>query len=394
MLRCVSCGDEFSSEIGRHLCECGEPLELGTFKGKIRSGKTIWHKYRDLLPGVWKRKFSLLEGDTPLIKAETLSKRFDFDIFLKNETVNPTWSFKDRGTVMSIGKASEHGIDKIGTVSTGNMGVSLAAYGGRANLDTYVLVEENISNEKLSQIDVYSPNILRVSGDYGRLFYESLKVSRAEPSIYFSNSNSPYRVEGYKTIAFEISDEIVPDYIMIPTSSGGLFRGVMKGFKELEISGLIENIPTPVVIQAEGCSPIFRAFNSGEKKIKRWEKPDTIAAAIANPYPPGGNEVLRKLKEFGGSCFAVSDKEILRAQKKIASEGIHCQHASSVGVAALEKLEEYDAIEESSTVMTIITGSGFKYKDKTVLEDIHEVDMEKLERFFKKDLGGKNGQTF
>jgi len=381
-------------ETGRHLCVCREPLELDHFKGDIRSGKTIWDKYRDLLPGVWKRKFSLSEGDTPLIKADSLSKRSDFDIYLKNETVNPTWSFKDRGTVMSIGKASEHGIDKIGTVSTGNMGVSVAAYGIRAEMDSYILFGKNISDEKLSQIDVYSPNILRVSGDYDRLFYESLKVSRAEPSIYFSNSNSPYRVEGYKTIAFEISEEIVPDYIMIPTSSGGLFRGVMKGFKELKMSGLIEYIPTPVVIQAEGCSPIFRAFNSGEKKIKRWGKPETIASAIANPYPPGGNEVLRKLNELGGSCFTVSDKEILRAQERIASEGIYSQYASCVGVAALKKLEENEVVKKGTTITTIITGSGLKYKDKTVPEGIHEVDMKKLERFFEKDIGGKNGQTF
>jgi len=337
---------------------CGEPLVLEHPRGDIKEGKDIWSKYSDFLPLDFDERFSLGEGNTPLLKAHNLSKKFDVNLHLKNETVNPTWSFKDRGTILSIQRAVDLGIKKLGTVSTGNMAASVSAYGARNKMKTFVLVPSDIPKKKIKQISTYGPEIIKVKGDYGDLFYESLKVGKDE--IYFTNSNSPFRVEGYKTIAFEIYEEKLPDYVIIPTSSGGLFRGVTKGFKELKKSGIIDDMPTLISVQADGCSPICDAYESGKKEIKRCSEPKTLATAISNPLPPGGNDVLRKLEGYDGLCERVSDENILNAQNDIAREGIFCQPSSAVGVAALKNLRKEDRIEKGADVVSILTGAGLK----------------------------------
>ncbi len=385
MLECEACGKQYDLSEDIQLCKCGEPLVLEHSHGDIKEGKQIWSRYRDFLPLEFDERLSLGEGNTPLLKAPSLSKKFDVDLHLKNETVNPTWSFKDRGTIFSLQRAVDLGMKKIGTVSTGNMAASVSAYGARNKMQTFVLVPSDIVEKKIKQISTYGPEIIKVKGDYGDLYYESLEVGKDE--IYFTISNSPFRVEGYKTIAFEIYEERFPDYVIIPTSSGGLFRGLTKGFKELKKSGIIDDIPTLVSVQAEGCSPICEAHESGKQEIKRCSEPKTIASAISNPFPPGGNDVLRKLEENGGLCERVSDEDILNAQSDIAQEGIFCQPSSAVGVAALENLRKENRIEKGATVVSIITGSGLKSETMFDREETTSYcDLEDfknhLERFF------------
>lgn len=208
-------------------------------------------------------------------------------------------------------------------------------------------------------MSVYGADVIRVRGDYGRLYFESLELGE-KLGIYFINSDNPFRVEGYKGIAFEMAEELTPDYVLIPTSSGGLFRGIAKGFIELKESGLIEKLPTLIAVQAEGCSPICRAFNEGNERIKRFENPNTIAKAIANPYPPSGNAVLKLLRDLGWKCTTVSDEEILEAQRELAKEGLFVQPASATGIAVLKKLVESEKIDEGAKVVSILTGSGLK----------------------------------
>jgi len=386
MLECEACRGQYEPDQNIQLCECGEPLRLEYFHGDIKEGKRdVWSRYSEFFPFEVDEKLNLGEGNTPLLKAPSISKKLDANLYLKNETVNPTWSFKDRGTVLSLHRALNLGIKNLGTVSTGNMAASVSAYGKRNEIQTIVLVPSNISNKKVEQISTYDPILIKVTGDYGDLYYESLKIGKNE--IYFTNSNSPFRIEGYKSIAFEIYEEKFPDYVMIPTSSGGLFRGLTKGFKELKRSGIIDEIPTLISVQAEGCSPVCEAYQSNEKEIKRWSEPDTVARAISNPYPPGGNDVLRKLEEHGGICEKVPDKDILKAQNEIAREGIFCQPSSAVGIAALKNLRRKDKIEEGVDVVSIITGAGIK--GEIVLDDeraIFHCGLEDLEtcltRFF------------
>ncbi|MBP1911225.1 threonine synthase [Thermococcus stetteri] len=352
-------------------------MEFEIFKAEPYLGKTVWERFWDFWPIEPAMELSLGEGDTPLVKSR-LGKELGVKLYLKNETVNPTWSFKDRGTFLAVSYAVKAGYKAIGTVSTGNMAASVAAYAARAGLEAKILVSESASDEKLKAVSVYGADVIRVKGDYGRLYFESLKLGE-KLGIYFINSDNPFRVEGYKGIAFEIAEELTPDYVLIPTSSGGLFRGIAKGFIELKESGLIEELPTLIAVQAEGCSPICRAFGEGKEKIERFENPKTIAKAIANSYPPSGNAVLKLLREFGWECATVSDGEILEAQRELAGEGIFVQPASATGIAALKKLVESGEIEERTKVVSILTGSGLKTLSHAKGRNVKECQLESLE---------------
>jgi len=342
----------------RHLqrCEaCNEPLQLETARGVKRDGKRVWERFQDFYPPL-NLNYSLGEGDTPLLYSEKISKDTGNEVYIKNESINPTWSFKDRGTFLALNRALQLGFEKIGVVSTGNMAASVAAYGAKAKLDTYVLVSSTISKDKLAQISPYGAKIMLVEGNYGDLYYQSLKIG-AQLGIYFMNSDDPFRVEGYKSIAYEIGESVEADYVIVPTSSGGLFRGIFKGFVEMKESGIIDKIPRMIAAQAEGCSPICDALRFGYEKIKRVENPKTIAHAIENPYPPSGNEVLRLLRKNNGLCITVNDNEIIASQKELASEGIFVQPASATSLAVLKKLNLKNDI-----VALVLTGSGLKVK--------------------------------
>jgi threonine synthase len=328
-------------------------------------GQTILARYRDFFPfqGI-DQEISLGEGFTPLVKARETGRRLGINsLFFKNETVNPTWSFKDRGTMLGVQYAVALGYERIGTVSTGNMGASVAAYGARMRLRTYILVDSQLAQEKIAPITIYDATLIKVEGDYGELYYRSIEIGEKE-GIYFINSDAPFRVEGSKSIAYEICEQLnynVPDFVIVPTSAGSNLRGILKGFVEFTRAGLILGIPTFVCAQAEGCSPIVNAGLQGKEKIERITDSHTIAHAIENPYPPSGNEILRKLKEYKGIFVAVSDEEILRAQRSLAVEGIFAQPAAAVPIAALKRLIERGAITPDDKVVCIVTGSGLKY---------------------------------
>ncbi|WP_457743115.1 threonine synthase [Thermococcus sp.] len=370
-LRCPICGRTYDEPVQR--CECGEPVEFEPFKGEPYIGKTVWERFWDFWPVKPALELSLGEGDTPLVKSK-LGDEFGVKLYLKNETVNPTWSFKDRGTFLAMSHALKVGYRAVGTVSTGNMAASVSAYASRFGLEAKILVSESASDEKLRAVSVYGGEVIRVYGDYGRLYFESLKLGE-RLGVYFINSDNPFRIEGYKGIAFEIAEDLTSDYVLVPTSSGGLFRGVAKGFIELYESGLIESLPKLVAVQAEGCSPICGAFKEKKTKVERFENPETIAKAIANPYPPSGNAVLKLLREFDWKCVTVSDEEIRKAQGELAREGLFVQPASATGVAALRKLN----LPEGARVVSILTGSGLRTLKTAPAGKIRECRLEELE---------------
>ncbi len=371
MLICTNCGREYPLEEHAQRCAlCNEPLEVERQRGKINEGSSTWLRFRDFYSYMeFDMSLSMGEGDTPLVKCENLGE----NVYLKNEGINPTWSFKDRGTFVALNRAISLGFKKIGVVSTGNMAASVAAYAARAGLKAYVFVPSSTSSEKIAQISAYAPKIILVDGDYGELYYRSLKIGR-KLDIYFINSDEPFRVEGYKGIAFEIGEKMEADYVVVPTSSGGLLRGIMKGFVEMKESGLIDKLPIPVAVQAAGCSPICNSFLAGMDSIERTSNPDTIAHAIANPYPPSGNAVLKLLRTYGGRCIKVSDEAILSARKKLASEGVFVQPASATAAAALEFLKL-----RNERVVLILTGSGLKVKME-YYGDIHPCKLDRIER--------------
>lgn len=371
-LECVFCKKKYRLDPFNTFCpECHEPLlyHLPQRKRRFFIGKACsLEKFLDFLPlSKINKSLCLGEGNTPLIKLEHLMKKYGLaPVFAKNETFLPTGSFKDRGTSVAIQKAVSLGIERIGTVSTGNMASSTAAFGAKAGLRTFILVKEDISVENLLSSGIYSPVQVKVKGDYGELFYKSFSLGK-KYSICFMNSVDPFRIEGYKVTGFEIFLQLnrqPPRYIIVPLSSGGHLIGLMKSFLDLKQQGLIQRLPIFVGVQAQGCSPVARAFALRKSKVKRIETASTIAHSISNPAPPGGNIVLKWIKENNGIILSVTDDEILSAQKMLAElEGIFCQPGSATTLAGLLKLSKklkFTHTDQDNEIILIITGSGLK----------------------------------
>jgi len=380
-LLCSHCSREHDiAQLPPRCSECNEPLEIiialnDIDKSHIKTGEPSMWRYENFI--FVKRLFSLSEGWTPLLKADSISGYTGLrNIYLKNETVNPTGSFKDRGTSVGVNYALHNNYNHVGTVSTGNMAKSVAAYAAKAGIKSRILVKDSISDDKLKAISMYDPEILKYIGNYGELYFKSY---RRYKDVFFINSDFPARVEGQKTAAYEICEQLdwkAPDFVLIPTSSGGNFSALYKGFKEFLEAGFIKSIPVMIAVQAEGSSPIFRAFEEGKLRVTEFPTPHTIAHAIENPFPPSGNRVLHILKENEGLSIAVNDREILDAQKLLAvKEGIFGQPASAATLAALMKLKETKLFGKNARIVLVISGTGLN--DYSVFR-YHEMKCEEI----------------
>jgi threonine synthase len=367
-LECRFCEKDFAYDPFSPFCpDCREPL-LVPSPEKPRAfhpDKALsLDRFREFLPlPEIDPALSLGEGSTPLLALDRLSAKLGLPaLFAKNETMNPTLSFKDRGTAVAVQNARRMGFKRIGTVSTGNMAASTAAYGARAGLETIVLLKEGTPEENILMAGIHRPRLIVVEGDYGRLFRESLVLGRKH-GILFMNSIDPFRIEGYKLTGFEIFLQTggrIPDYLFLPLSSGGHLVGLLKSFIELKQLGFADRIPVVVGVQAEGCAPLARAFAAGAPRFSPFENPGTIAHAISNPHPPAGNLVLKMMKEQGGLITAVSDREMLKAQGLLASEGLFCQPDSATTLAALVNLTRSKVVPRDAAAVLVVTGSGLK----------------------------------
>jgi len=366
---CIFCKKTYPPDPFSLFCtKCKEPLLAASPETtcKIHSAREYpLEKYIDFLPiNEFSPGLSLGEGSTPLLKLNRLRDEFNLPyLYAKNEMLNPTGSFKDRGTVVAVHRAVSMGIQQIGTVSTGNMAVSTGAYGARAGLKTLVLVSEDVSDEKLYSAGIHGTILFKVKGDYGTLFYKSLEIGKKK-KIYFMNSVDPFRIEGYKVTAFEMFEQFkgkIPTHIFVPVSSGGHIIGLMKAFKELKQSGLTDTYPVFIGIQPEKASPIARAFLKGDLKYSRIRKAESLAQSINNPAPPGGNIVLKMIYELNGEVLYVTDDEIRTAQRLLASyEGLFCLPASATSLAGAFKLKNDKKLAPSDRIVLILTGSGIK----------------------------------
>ncbi|MBC7361327.1 MAG: threonine synthase [Candidatus Aminicenantes bacterium] len=375
-LRCFLCQQNAPFIPNQILCSrCGQPMlfaDESDQKKKIQAEKKLsLEKYQDFLPlDSIDPNLCLGEGQTPLIRLLKLENEYKFPPLLaKVEAANPTLSFKDRGTAVLVQKVKQLGIKKIGTVSTGNMASSTAAYGARAGLETTLLVKKGTSIGALLSSAAFNPLIIEVDGDYGQLFYKSYELGR-KFGIYFANSVDPLRIEGYKLTSLEICLQLgeAPDYVFVPVSSGGHLLGLLKGFIEFKEAGFISAVPTIVGIQAEGCSPIARAFEADREQVERFPRVETIAHSISNPNPPAGNLVLRLIRENHGLIIAVSDEEMLRAQQLLCQqEGLFVQPESASTLAAYLKLKNLDKIQGRAVL--VLTGHGLKAAENNSVDN-------------------------
>ena len=373
-MECGECGRVYPAEEMLYRCKiCDYPLEVrynySSIAAKIkeqlmkRQERTIW-RYRELLPIADVTKVvSMNEGGTPLHKSVRLARRLGIkNLYLKDETRNPTGSFKDRGSSVGVSKALEIGA-AVGCVSTGNMAASLAAYAAKAGIKCVILLHAETPAEKIVPLLIYGAQVISLPKPYPEIYQAGLEISQ-EYGFYWVHSDAPMRVEGQKTCTYEISEQLgwqVPDKVIIPTSSGGNISAHWKGWKELHQMKVINKLPSMVVVQAEGCCPIVKAFKERKEEVEPLTEVKTIAHSISNPAPPSGRRVLRLLKECGGLAEAVSDKELLQAQKMLAeTEGIFAEVAGAASIAGLKKLLERGLIKGEETVVCLVTGTGLK----------------------------------
>ena len=364
ILKCIECGKEYDPKEARYRCECGGLLEVLVDLDEVENvfdGKniTLW-KYESFIPV--EKRVSLNEGGTPLYRLENLQKELEMrELYVKNEGANPTGSFKDRGMTVGVSKALELGMDKVICASTGNTSASLAAYSAKAGIKSYVLIPSGkIALGKLAQAIVYGAKVVPIRGNFDDALRVVVEASK-ELGVYMLNSINPFRLEGQKTIAFEIFDQLgfVPDRLILPVGNAGNISAIWKGFKELYEIGFIDKLPQMIGIQAEGASPLAKAFKEGT--FKPFEKPETVATAIRIGNPANWKKALKAVEESKGLLESVSDREILNAQKLLASkEGIFVEPASASSLAGLIKLRDIIEIEDDESVVLITTGHGLK----------------------------------
>ena len=398
-MKCARCGTEYS--LDEKVCMCLNKddgrldiyYDYSTLGQKV-SKKMLIRRARERVPSVWKYSeflpvrskrniVTLGEGGTPLLKADNLAREVGLEhLYLKDETRNPTGSFKDRSMTVGVSKAREFGAKTVATASSGNAAASLAAYSAKAGLSCFTFVLDFAPLAKIAQIHLYGAQVVKV-----RAFEEgkdpTVQMLRIVVEKYgwypcpsFGPFN-PYQVEGPKTISYEIADQLnwnSPDWIIIPVGSACLFTGIWKGFADFHNLGFVDSVPKLAAIQSTGCAPLVRAFKEGRKafEIEPWNQPHTIAGGLADVLPWDGDAALVALKK-GGTAEAVSDKDILKAQRMLAStEGIFAEPSGVTSLAGVIKLVNRGIIEKDEKVVVLITGSGLK-DPNVIMKTLKEV---------------------
>jgi len=369
-LKCVKCSATYSEYPSIYKCpKCGNLLEYVYDFEKLRKtrlrGKLSFWRYKPLMPKVSKT-VSFGEGGTPLHKAGRLAEKLGVkSLFLKDETRNPTQSYRDRSAALLVSNALDLNSETLICATQGNMGASLAAYSAKCGLTCHVIVPKMVDMGKLAQMLIYDA----VIEEYGELIDEA--VTRAETLAketgwYQATPElNPLVIEAQKTIAYEVVEQLgVPDWLIVSMGSGATAYSVWKGFRELREMGKIEHVPRIVGVQSTGCAPIINAYTGRKSKRKGREKPFTHALAILVEKPLYCELALHAIRDSNGTAVAVSDSEIFTAEQEIARlEGIFAEPSSSATIAALKKLTNKNAIHDDEKVVCLITGSGLKATD-------------------------------
>jgi threonine synthase len=324
---------------------------------------SVW-SFRKSLPFEEMKPVTLEEGGTSLLRSNHIANELGLDrVYIKNEGQNPTGSFKDRGMTVATTRAVQSGAKLLICASTGNTSASLAAYAARAGIGAAVLVPAGkVAASKLVQAIAYGAKMIRVEGGFDRVLSLTIEVISEFSGLYLMNSINPYRVEGQKTVAFEIYQQlgfVVPDYIVLPVGNAGNISAVWKGFKELKSWGIIDRLPILIGVQASGAAPIADMYAKGLDLVSPVSEPETIASAIRIGNPVSWKKALKAIKESKGMALSVTDEEIIQAKKELASkEGLFVESASATPIAALKLLK--NGIKKDSLIVCIATGHGLK----------------------------------
>jgi threonine synthase len=378
-LRCRECGRAYPAQ-ALHVCEyCFGPLEVAydfdriahtVTRERIAAGPpTIW-RYADLLPADASDPVDLGAGFTPLVRAHRLGAVLGLDeLWLKNDTLNPTGSFKDRVVSVALTRARELGFKVAACASTGNLANAVAAHAAWAGMESYVVIPADLEPAKVITTSVYGGHVIAIEGSYDDVNRLCAELTAEHPSWAFVNVNiRTYYAEGSKTLAFEVAEQLgwrAPDHVVVPVGSGSQLTKVHQGFAELARVGLLDEVP-PVRVsgaQAEGCGPVATAFAEGADHI-RPVRPHTIAKSLAIGNPADGWYALSAVRASGGALASVSDEEIVEGIRLLArTEGIFAETAGGVTVAALARLAAEGVVRRDEQVVAYITGHGLKTTD-------------------------------
>lgn len=375
-LKCRECGIEYEPQF-KYICEeCFGPLDVQyNFPSNInrevfssRKEKSYW-RYFEMLPVANKNNIvNLQAGLTPLQKADRLAKEMGGlkTLFIKNDSVNPTFSFKDRPAGIAVSRAKEIKLRAVGCASTGNLASATAAHAAVAELPCYIFAPSDIEHVKIAQALSYGGEFVAVDGTYDDANRVASIIGDSKGIGIVNINMRPYYVEGSKTLAYEVAEQLdwqIPDNLIIPVGSGAMLNAICKGFEELLMLGLVDHKTDFKITAAQphGCAPIVDAFKKKTDQVIPVERPDTIAKSLAIGDPGDGLYVLKRLNQYNGMAEEVTDEEIIDGILLLAkTEGIFTEPAGGVAVAVLKKLVEEGKIDKDERIVCYITGNGLK----------------------------------
>ena len=376
-LRCRECGSEYDIE-PTNACElCFGPLEVSYDYDSIaksisretiqRGPATMW-RYHDFLPVSPGAAVDIGTGFTPLLKAENLGRRLGLnELYVKNDAMNPTNSFKDRPVTVTTSKALEFEFEVLACPSTGNLMGSVAAHGARAGMKTMVFFPADLERGKIIQAAAYGPTLVAVDGNYDQVNRLCSELADNNRWAFVNINMRPFYAEGSKTLGHEVAEQLgwkAPDHCIVPGASGELHTKIWKGLEEMGQVGLIDPPTTRMhLAQAKGCSPIVQAFEQGLERVDPV-RPNTIAKSLAIGNPAAGHYTLQVLAQTGGIADAVPEESIAEGVKLLAeTEGIFTEPAGGVVISSLKRLAERGAIGPHEVTVAFITGNGLKTQE-------------------------------
>src|SRR5579863_1839493 len=375
-LECSRCGKRFERGQVLNLCDCGGPLlvryDLESLRrnwsrDQVAQGPDSMWRYAPALPARAESIVSLGEGMTPLIRTRRLGARVGADdLWIKDEGLNPTGSFKARGLSCAISMAVELGIKKVAIPSAGNAASAMAAYAAAAGIESHIFMPRDVPQSNYIECKAFGSHVTLVDG----LISDCAKIvndGRATEGWFdVSTLKEPYRIEGKKTMGYELCEQMgwqLPDVIFYPTGGGVGIIGMWKAFDEMEALGWIgSHRPKMIAVQSEGCQPVVRAYEEGEQRSRFWDNAHTVASGLRVPKPLGDFLILEAVRKSGGTAMAVSDSQLIDAGIQLASdEGIFVAPEGAACVSALEKLLARGFLKKDQRIVIYNTGAGLKY---------------------------------
>ena len=380
-LECTVCGAEHDADAPQNVCtHCGRVLyPRYDLEGAARAVNpaalstrppTMWRYFEVMPVRSPDNVISLGEGGTPLLHAKRLGAALGCPrLYIKDEGLNPTGSFKARGLAAAVSRAVELGLRRFAMPSAGNAGGALAAYVARAGAEAYITVPRETPQANVTEVQFYNARWDLVAGhigDAGRIARERA----AEEGLFdLSTMKEPYRVEGKKTMGYELAQDLgwkAPDVVMYPTGGGTGILGIWKAFEEMAAMGWLtdDSRPRMVCVQSEGCAPVVKAYHEGKDRIEPWPDPQTIAAGLRVPGPFADDLILQVVRQSGGTALTVSDDEIRAGVREMAElEGVFACPEGAGTLAALRTLLAQGAVDPEGTIVLLNTGTGLKYLD-------------------------------